>query len=272
MSTTEAPLPLAAEATTPTGSTWIGRRTILAALRSELIKTTTVRSTGVLVAGSALVGLLTSSAIAVFVADEGRTVTDVFLFPMVLTAVLAAIAGILVITSEVQHGTLAASFTAHPSRWPVVAAKIGVTAGFGFVLGLIGTIAGFAGAVLGGLEVGDTSGVTAQVLWGLLYTVGAGLLGLGVGMVVRHSAGAISGLLVWWLVVEGLVVSFAPPETARFMPFDTGFRTLGVETGMDVPEVVAAGLSNPLHASIFWGYVVTALVLGAAVLVRRDAD
>ena len=36
-------------------------------------------------------------------------------------------------------------------------------------------------------------------------------------------------------------------------------------------EVVAAGLSNPLHASIFWGYVIAALVLGTALLVRRDA-
>ena len=38
------------------------------------------------------------------------------------------------------------------------------------------------------------------------------------------------------------------------------------------PEVVAAGLANALHASIFWGYVIASLVLGAVVLVRLDAD
>jgi hypothetical protein len=91
-------------------------------------------------------------------------------------------------------------------------------------------------------------------------------------MVVRHSATAISGLLVWWLVVEGLIVQFAPPEAVRFVPFDTGFRTLGVESDFDAPDVLAAGLSNALHASIFWGYVIAALVLGTARLVRRDAD
>ena len=48
-----------------------------------------------------------------------------------------------------------------------------------------------------GTDLGDTSGVATAVLWALLYTVGAALLGLGVGMVVRHSAGAVSGLLVW---------------------------------------------------------------------------
>jgi hypothetical protein len=133
-------------------------------------------------------------------------------------------------------------------------------------------VAGFAGALAGGIEVGDTSGLLTTVVWGLLYTVGAALLGLGVGMVVGHSAGAVSGLLVWWLVVEGLVVSFAPVGVVRFVPFDAGARTLGIETDLDRPEVVAAGLANALHASIFWGYVVAALVLGTALLVRRDAD
>ena len=36
--------------------------------------------------------------------------------------------------------------------------------------------------------------------------------------------------------------------------------------------VAAAGLSNLAHASIFWGYVIAALVLGTALLVRRDVD
>jgi ABC-2 type transport system permease protein len=186
--------------------------------------------------------------------------------------VLAAIAGVLLFTSEVQHGTLAGSLTAHPSRWPVVAAKTLVAAGFGLLLGVVGLVTGFLGALAGGLEVGDTSGLTTTVLWALLYTVGSALLGLGIGMVVRHGAGAVSGLLVWWLVVEGLVVQFAPPEVIRFVPFDTGFRTLGIESDFDVPEVAAAGLSNPLHASIFWGYVITALVVGTVLLLRRDAD
>ena len=98
------------------------------------------------------------------------------------------------------------------------------------------------------------------------------MLGLGVGMAVRHSAAAISGLLVWWLVVEGMVVSFALVQVVRFVPFDAGARTLGIETDMDRPEVVAARLANAVHASIFWGYVIAALVLGTVLLVRRDAD
>src|SRR5690606_39763273 len=92
------------------------------------------------------------------------------------------------------------------------------------------------------------------------------------GMVVRHSAGAVSGLLVWWLVVEGLVVSFAPAGLVRFVPFDAGARTLDIATDLDRPEVVAAALPNPLHALIFWSYVAAAVALGAVMLRRRDVD
>ncbi len=58
----------------------------------------------------------------------------------------------------------------------------------------------------------------------------------------------------------------------RFLPFDAGFRTLGIETEFDSPEIVASALSNPLHATIFWGYVIAALALGTALVIRRDAD
>jgi hypothetical protein len=251
--------------------------TLPAIVRSEWIKVTTVRANRALVATAAIVGLLISWATAAFAADSFGTdgvltAIDVFVLPTLLTAVLAAVAGILLFTSEVQHGTLAGALTAHPSRWPIVAAKAVVAVGFGLLLGVIGLGTGFLGAMAGGIEAGDTSGVASVVGWALLYTVGAAVLGLGIGMVVRHSAAAVSGLLVWWLVIEGLIVSFAPVELVRFVPFDTGFRTLGVESEFDAPEVLAAGVSNGLHAAIFWGYVLIAVLVGTALVVRRDAD
>jgi hypothetical protein len=270
MTTTEAPLPLAAEVSTTAGPRPAGQ--LAAVLRSEWIKATTVRTGKVLLAVAAIVGLLTSWATAAFVTDTVLTVTDVFVYPTLLTAVLAAVAGVLLVTSEVQHGTLAGPLTAHPSRWPVVIAKAVLATGVGLVLGAVGMITGVLGALAGGIEVGSTSGLLATVLWALLYTWGSALLGLGVGMVVRHSAGAVSGLLVWWLVVEGLIVQLAPAEVVRFVPFDAGFRTLGVESDLDSPEIAASTLSNPLYAAIFWGYVIAALVLGTALLLRRDAD
>ncbi len=270
MTTTELPIPVAVGATSASRRGGVDR--LAAVLRSEWIKATTVRTNKVVLAAAAVVGLLTSWATAVFINDQGLTAAQVAAGSTALTAVLAAIAGILLFSAEAQHGTLAGALTAQPARWPVVAGKAVVATGLGLALGAVGLLAGFAGALAGGLEVGDTSGMPSTVVWVLLYVCGSAVLGLGVGMVVRHSAGAVSGLLVWWLVVEGLIVQFAPGEVVRFVPFDTGWRSLGIESEFDVPEVAATGLSNPLHASIFWGYVLAALVIGAVLVHRRDAD
>lgn len=270
MTTTEVPLLRSAEATNAAGPRAAGQ--VAAVLRSEWIKFTTVRTNTAILVGAFVASSLMSWATAAFYTDEVLTAAEVFVYSTWLTAVLATIAGVLLFTSEVQHGTLAGSLAAHPSRWPVVAAKTLVAAGFGLLLGVVGMATGFLGALIGGIEVGDTSGMPATVGWALLYTVGSAVLGLGVGMIVRHSAGAVSGILVWWFVIEGLLIQFAPAGVVRYLPFDAGFRTLGAGPSFDSPEFVASALSNPLHAAIFWGYVIVALALGTVQLVRRDPD
>lgn len=269
MTTTELPLPLAVEVAS-TSRRHVDR--LAAVLRSEWIKATTVRTYKTILVAAVVIGLLASWATAMFITDEGMNAAEVAAGSTALTAVLAAIAGIVLFSAEVQHGTLAGALTAQPARWPLVAGKVVVATGLGLALGVVGLLSGFAGSLAGGLEVGATSGVTSMWLWALLYTGGSALLGLGVGMVVRHSAGAISGLLVWWLVVEGIIVQLAPGKVVRFVPFDTGWRSLGIDSDLDRPAVAAAGLSNVLHASIFWGYVLAALVIGAVLVHRRDVD
>jgi ABC-2 type transport system permease protein len=269
MTTTELTLPTsrAAEAT-PTA----GHARFTAALRSEWIKSTTVRTNKAILIGALVFSSLLSWATAAFYTDEVLTVAEAFVFSTWLTAVLAVIAGVLSFTAEAQHGTLAAAVAAQPARWPIVAAKAVVAMGYGLLLGVTGLATGFVGALAGGIEIGDTSGIPAVVGWALLYTSGSAVLGLGVGMIVRHSAGAVSGVLVWWFVIEGLLIQFAPAEVVRFLPFDAGFRTLGAGPSYDSPEFVAAALSNTLHAAIFWGYVLAALAIGTTLLHRRDAD
>jgi ABC-2 type transport system permease protein len=272
MTTTELPLPTDWTAGPPTTPRRPHAGQLPAVLRSEWIKFTTVRTNKVILAVAVALGLLTSWASAVFVTDQAFTVADVYIFPTLLTSVLAAIAGVLLFTSEVQHGTLASALTAHPTRRPVVVAKALVATGYGLALGIVGMATGLVGALAGGIETGETGVALTTVLWALLYTSGSGLLGLGVGIVVRHSAGAVSGVLVWWLVVESLVIQFAPAEVVRLLPFDTGFRTLGIESDFDSAEIVASALPNPAHAAIFWAYVASALAVGSVMLHRRDVD
>ena len=88
-------------------------------------------------------------------------------------------------------------------------------------------IAGFAGAALGGVALGDRIGTsTSRALWALLYIALAALIGLGVGMIARHTAGAITGLLMWSFVIESLFAPAIPEGVRHFLPFSAGYRLL----------------------------------------------
>jgi ABC-2 type transport system permease protein len=246
-----------------------------AALRSEWIKTRSLRSNSAILGLTVVVGLLLSLILAVFVKDDPNkhipfTVGDTFIFSTWLTTVLAIVMGILMFTSEVQHGTLANSIVARPVRWVTVAAKTTVAAGFGLAMGVLGMIAGFSGAVLGGLDMGDTSGMAATALWGLMLTSMAAVFGLGAGMIIRHSSAAISTALVWTLVVENLFRGFASPKVSRFLPFSAANGLLEIESLSDTPQTLALRLTRVQDAVLFGSYTLAALAIGTVLLYRRD--
>ncbi len=248
-----------------------------AALRSEWIKVRSLRSTPGLLAAVAVIGVLLSWILATFVKTDPDThlpftVGETFVFSTWLTMVLAIVMGALTITSEVQHGTLATAVTTQPARWVIVAAKTLVSSGLGLAMGVIGMAAGLGGAVVGGLKAGDTSGSIATAGWGLLLTTLAPMLGLGIGMIVRHSAGAITGVLVWALVIENIIKGFAPASITRFMPFSAAAGLLNIKTAGDNAETLAAGLTRLQDAFVFSGYIAVALVIGTALLYRKDPN
>lgn len=248
-----------------------------AALRSEWIKVRSLRSTPGLLAAVAVIGVLLSWILATFVKTDPDThlpftVGETFVFSTWLTMVLAIVMGALTITSEVQHGTLATAVTTQPARWVIVAAKTLVSSGLGLAMGVIGMAAGLGGAVVGGLKAGDTSGSIATAGWGLLLTMLAPMLGLGIGMIVRHSAGAITGVLVWALVIENIIKGFAPASITRFMPFSAAAGLLNIKTAGDNAETLAAGLTRLQDAFVFSGYIAVALVIGTALLYRKDPN
>lgn len=237
------------------------------ALVSEYIKLTTVRAYRATVALTVTVGTLVTWGVARYV-DEPMTVAMLFLFASVFTAVFAAVAGILLFSTEAQHGSLGPTLSAQPRRSVVAAAKATTTAAFGAALGLSGVAAGLLGAVLGGVPAGDTSTILESSLWAVAFTTLSALLGLGVGMVARHSTAAISGLLVWWLVVENLLTVFLDAQVSRFLPFVAGNGLLQIV--VDEPNALAVALSLPQNAAVFGGYALLALVVGTALLHLRE--
>jgi ABC-2 type transport system permease protein len=151
-----------------------------------------------------------------------------------------------------------------------VLAKALVAAVLGLVLGAAGLAAGFGGAVLAGLDAGDTSSVASTIGWALLFTTLSAVLGLGISMVVRNSTAAIGGLLVWGFVVENLFRLFLADEIARFLPFIAGNHLLTDSAGFDSAEALAVALTRPENALVFGSYTLLALLLGTVLLYRRD--
>lgn len=249
---------------------------VRAAIRSEWIKLRSVRTTTIFVGLAASIGVGMALILGNVVKDDPYdhlpfTIGNTFLVSTWLTTLFAVVAGTLLFTSEVQHGTLAGSLTARPSRPTFVVAKVIVAAALGLAMGALGIAGGLAGGVASSMDTGDMSGAVPGVAWALVLTMLASVLGLGVGLVIRHSAGAVTTVLVWALAVETLVRGMVPATVSRLLPFTAAHGILGTRSAADTPETLAAALSNVGNAAVIGCWATVAVVIGGALLVRQDA-
>jgi hypothetical protein len=251
-------------------------RDVRAAVRSEWIKLRSVRSTPFFVGLTAAIGVGMSLVLGrVLKTDPYEhlpfTIGNTFLVSTWLTTLFAVVAGTLVFTSEVQHGTLAGALTARPSKPVVIGAKAFVAAVLGFAMGAVGIVASLAGGIASGMDTGDTSGAASGIAWALVLTTLAPLLGFGVGLIVRHSAGAVTSVLVWALAVETLVRGMVPATVSRLMPFTAAHGLLGTRAAADTPETLAAALSNVGNTLVIGSWAVAAVAIGTTLVIRRDS-
>ena len=93
-----------------------------------------------------MVGGFVTWAIATYVTDEVLTVAEVFTAATVFTAVFAAVGGILLFTSESQHGTLGAGANRPACPGGHRSGEDRGRRGYGAFLGAVGLAAGYAGA------------------------------------------------------------------------------------------------------------------------------
>lgn len=116
--------------------------------------------------------------------------------------------GVLVMSSEYSTGVIRASLLAVPRRIPMLAAKSIVFAVLVLVVGEIVTFPSFflGAAVLHShapVSLSDP-GVARAVFGAGLYLAVLGLFALAIGGIVRHTAGAITGVIAFVLVLAPL--------------------------------------------------------------------
>ena len=180
--------------------------------------------------------------------------------------------GVLVVTAEYSTGTIRATLGAVPQRLRML---LGKTLTFAVTMLVVMTVTCFAAffptqAILGtkglGVSLGDPFSVQ-MVVGGALYATVVGLLGVGLGFLLRHTAAAITTIF-GLLFVLPILASFLPrswqTHVVKYLPAQAGTAVFSTQPTPDT-------LSAWTGLSIFLGYAVLCLVLGAWALARRDA-
>jgi ABC-2 type transport system permease protein len=273
------PVPIAARAPYP-----VSTKSIVGdVMRSEWTRLRTVRSTywTLLGAAVAMVGLA-AVACSVYVAQFDKlTARDQATFnPVTYSLVGAGLAqlavgvlGVLVITNEYASGMIRTTFAATPQRSAVLGAKAAV---FGAVTFIITTVAAFVAffvgqAILSGKHLGvsiSAPGALRSIIGTGLYLGVLGLLALGLGTLLRKTAGAIAALF-GILYIAPVIVSLLPSSIngiRKYLPSNAG-QEIVFGSGQRTPDV----LSPWIGFGVFCLYAIVILSIAVAALVRRDA-
>ncbi len=235
-------------------------------LRCEFTKLRSVRSTY----WTAIVAALGTIAVAVIICEQwrvnllnGKDSTDGFDATLIsinglyLAQIAVGTLGVLVISSEYGTGMIRATMSAVPQRRAVLAAKGLVFAACTLIVGELLSFTAFliGQAILAPAHASVTlthPGTLRAVLGGGLYLTAVGLLGFGLGALIRHTAGALSaffGVLFASTALIDLLPTSWRNTLIDYMPANAGSQilttvsthsTLGPWAGLGVLSLYAA--------------------------------
>lgn len=264
-------------------------------LRSEWVKLVTLRSTwwclGIIVALTAGIPLLIALALDAASALPGDAAADfgyynwmnATVLPVGFSVLAAAVLGCLVITGEYGTGMIRSTMTAAPGRVGALLAKAVVIGAVIFAASLLALVIGAAlsGAVLGGkgytIDPGDAR-VWVTLLSAAGYPALVAVFSVGVGAIIRNSAGAIASVLGLLLVVPtilqlvgGLLKAEWAFNVGAFLPSSLGTTMYTpVVDGMESFSSSTVDLAPWSAALAMLAWALAALIGGAILVKRRD--
>jgi ABC-2 type transport system permease protein len=248
-------------------------------VHSEWVKLASIRSTWWTTLAMIVVGAGFTTIICGVYADDiangtsndstGEFITQGLLFSQISAVVIGA----LVVTSEYGTGLIRATLAATPVRSRVLAAKAVVISGFLFVVGTVTAFAGYFGGNAffrsQGVGISLTDEHILRSMFGAgLYMAGLGLLAAAFGLLLRHTAAAISVVLGLVFII-GQVVGLIPGTVGewimKLMPGNAG-------PGIVVPVSFGEDMLAPWTGFAVFVAEITLLGLaGFAVFRKRDA-
>jgi hypothetical protein len=201
--------------------------------------------------------------------------TGLSLRGLLFSELVIGVLGVLVISAEYGTVTIRATLSAVPHRTLVLAAKALVFATLALIVGeALSFGAFFLCQVLLSSPAPHATlsqpGVLRAVVGGGLLVPVFGLFALGLGAIIRHTAGAITAyvgaFLVLPLIIEALPSSLGHP-VLKYMPFVIINAMASTGRSFDIGPT----FSPWVGFAVMCGYAVAALLIGAWLMVRRDA-
>lgn len=252
-------------------------------IRSEWIKLRSVRSTGWSFALMVLVSLgmatimslsldLQGGGGALSSADQASFLVQASTFGVFFGQLIAAVLGVLVISGEYSTGMVKSTLTAVPRRLGALWAKATVLFVATFVVGAVAGIGSFfiASPILAGegLHASLTdANVIVPLLGSALYLAFVAVFALGVGTILRSSAGGIAAALGIILLLP-IVLQMIPADWAHdLLPYllsNAGMGMFGLTMG-------AVSLEWWQNLLVVLGWVAVSSTIAAVLLKRRDA-
>lgn len=197
---------------------------------------------------------------------------DVALAGVNVAQLAIGVLGVLVITGEYSTGMIRSSFVAVPKRLPVLWAKTLVYAAVSFALMLPAVVVAFfaSQAILDRhhiLQISFTHpGVARAVVGGAVYLMLVGVFTLGLGAIVRNTAGGIATFAAIMFVIPplmNLLPSSWNDAISPYLPSEAGRSIFSLTPG-------AHSLAPGPGLALFCGYIALTLAIAALLLVRRD--
>ncbi len=264
---------------TPSAAHAPGRRAGFgAALRSELTKIRTVRSTYwtlvALVVVTVIVGAFTCAITGPGQAGPGYDPTYLSLDGLILGQLIIAVLGVLTITSEYSTGMIGTSLAVQPRRGTVFAAKAAAFAIVALAAGLAASFTSFwlGQALLARRDLGASLSqphVLRAVIGASLFLAVSGLLAFGLGAVFRYTTGAIIAaitVLFMSLTLEAFLPGTLQTAVDKWIPLNAGSQ---IWSTVSVPS--AHQFSPWAGFAVFTAYAAAALAAGVVLFLRRDA-
>ena len=248
------------------------------AVRMEWIKLRSLRSTWWTLALTAAGAIGIGVTVGLDTKTAAEDLTNNVLAGVTVGLLLTGVLGVLTMTSEYSSGMIRATLAAIPRRGRVLAAKAAVFGAMTLALGEAASfVSFFAGAAamrhgIAAPALGQPGVLRAVVLSGAGYSL-IGLIGLGLGAIIRHSGAAI-GVLVGGVYVVAQLVSGIAHALMPYVPISIVANSLATTK----PFICGGRPADCPHFLSPWAglgvlglYAAVLLAIGALVLSRRDA-